>query len=150
MQRADNSDLLVRSMTVGLVGAGAVGAVGSVGAGGIGIIRAAGFVILVIAVLALRLIKKIVGVMSGGEMYLTITIFALFLPLFGGLLLAALAVLGFATLAPVSALPTAIVIAYVLAAIAAIANFIVLVMNSAAVLRRRGSPAGITDELEGE
>ncbi len=35
MQRADNSDLLERSMVVGLVSAAAVGAAGAVGAGGI-------------------------------------------------------------------------------------------------------------------
>ena len=150
MQRADRSDLLERSMIVGVVSSAAVGAAGAVGAGGIGILGAFVVVIFVIAILALRLIKKGVGVMSAGGMYLIITIFALFLPLFGSLLLAALALLGFATLADGPTLPTGTMIAFVLAAIAAVANFVVLVMNSASMLRGSRSSAGITDESEGE
>ena len=150
MQRADNSDLLERSMTVGVVSSAAVGVVGVVGAGGTGILGAFVIVIFVIAILALGLIKKGVGVMSGGGITLTITIFALFLPLFGSLLFAALAILGFVMIAEGPALPIGLVIGFVLAAIAAVANLVVLVMNSAAVLRRRRSSAGISNELERE
>ena len=139
MQHADNSDLLERSMIVGVVGFGAVGAAGAVGAGGAGILGAAAFVILVIAVIALRLPEKVVGVMSGGGMTSTITVFALFLPLVGTILLATLAIIGFVTLKAGPSLPTASVIGIVLAPIAAVANFVILVMNSAAVLRRRRS-----------
>ena len=144
MQRADSSDLLERSMIVGVVSAAAVGAAGAVGIGGAGILGALVVVIFVIAILALRLIKKGVRVMSDGGMTSTITIFALFLPLFGSLLLAAYAIFGFVVIAPGAELPTGIVIGYVLAAIAAIANFVVLIMNSASTLRgsRSSEPLG--------
>ena len=139
MQSADDSDLLERSMNVGLVSAAAVGAAGAVGAGGIVILGAFVVVILAMAILALGLIKKYVKLMSGGWMSSTITIFALFLPLFGSFLFAALSIIGLVTLTAGPTPPTGSVIGLVLAPIAAVANFVVLVMNSAAVVRRRRS-----------